>query len=748
MKQKLDRTLGLYSAITISVGTMIGSAIFVLAGTSFDLAGPSASLAVLLAGLAAVFTAFSFAELVTFIPTAGGGYAYVRDATDNGVLGFITGWGFWLGYAMSCGLFALGFGTFLNYFFPFIPPMIGSYLLIAYVTFTNIKGVENSGKLQNIITTGLMVLLSGYIVYGYFYMDLAKQTPYFPRGISGTFTAMGVLYITYIGYGLITTASEEVIDPEKTIPRAIMISLALVTFVKTAVFLIGSSIVNWEKLIPAYTGTPMIDTAIEIAGSMGGYLFALAGILATVSSINTAMMAASRTSFAMARDKHLPSLFKSISPKTKTPVFSVIGAAFIVIIATTIRDLEHISTITSIFSLTGYSFVNVAVIIFRTKLPTVKRGFKVPFYPITPILGVLVNIFLVFQLMISDLMALFVALIILILGIIYYYVVKPKLKGAPKGITPQPIPSLQFKAKDKRQELEKCYKVLLPIAYPDTIHPLLHLSINIAKSYKGRTIPLHVIDVPEVIPIDSRYGQFKDEMNMYENIIRSIDDFEECSQYIAEPLSVISRNVVHAIKSTMNETEADLLLMGWHKSGFSYKMLGGIVHKVLEEVPKTIGLFKRSKSKEVDGVKNILYPYGGGYHSQATAQIIKRIAEGSGASLTFYRVVGEEVSKGEIEEKREIMCKGLENLELEGDVIIKKAPSIVEGVIEESKGYDLVVLGASSEWGIKGYITGSKTDQIMDKIECNGLVIRGPKTLLQRKRVRDISTRVKGRIEK
>ncbi len=72
MKQKLDRTLGLYSAITISVGTMIGSAIFVLAGTSFDVAGPSASLAVLLAGVAAIFTAFSFAELVTFIPTAGG----------------------------------------------------------------------------------------------------------------------------------------------------------------------------------------------------------------------------------------------------------------------------------------------------------------------------------------------------------------------------------------------------------------------------------------------------------------------------------------------------------------------------------------------------------------------------------------------------------------------------------------------------------------------------------------------------
>ncbi len=87
MSQKLDRTIGLYTAVTMGVGTMIGSGIFVLAGISFEAAGPSASLAMFLAGIAAVFTAFSFAEMVTMIPTAGGGYAYVREATDDGFLG-------------------------------------------------------------------------------------------------------------------------------------------------------------------------------------------------------------------------------------------------------------------------------------------------------------------------------------------------------------------------------------------------------------------------------------------------------------------------------------------------------------------------------------------------------------------------------------------------------------------------------------------------------------------------------------
>ena len=313
MKQKLDRTLGMYSALMISIGTMIGSAIFVLAGTSYATAGPGASLAIFLAGIAAVFTGLSFAELVTVIPKAGGGYVYVKEATGNNIIGFICGWGFWLGYAMSCGLFALGFGNFINYIFPFIPQMVAAYLLVVYVMFTNIKGTKSSGTLQNVITTLLVALLAVYVIAGIFHMDLENQTPYTPQGMSGVFNAMGFLYMTYIGYGLITTASEEVIEPEKTIPKAILISIAAVIVIKTSVFFIGCGILPWQELVPEVTSTPMIDTAVHMGGKVGGYLFAFAGILATLSSINTAVMASSRTSFAMARDQRLPSLFKAIN---------------------------------------------------------------------------------------------------------------------------------------------------------------------------------------------------------------------------------------------------------------------------------------------------------------------------------------------------------------------------------------------------------------------------------------------------
>lgn len=168
-----------------------------------------------------------------------------------------------MGYAIVCGLFAMGFGKFLNYFLPFIPQMVGAYLLVAYVIFTNIKEVKKSGKIQDIITVGLIILLLVYIFYGAFHVDLNNQLPFFPKGVTGMLNSMGFLYTTYIGYDMITTVSEEVIDPKKTIPKAIIISTLFVIFIKTATFFVGSGISHWETLIPAVTKTPLTDTAVK-----------------------------------------------------------------------------------------------------------------------------------------------------------------------------------------------------------------------------------------------------------------------------------------------------------------------------------------------------------------------------------------------------------------------------------------------------------------------------------------------------
>ena len=733
MKQKLDRTLGMYSALMISIGTMIGSAIFVLAGTSYATAGPGASLAIFLAGIAAVFTGLSFAELVTVVPKVGGGYVYVKEATGNNIIGFICGWGFWLGYAMSCGLFALGFGNFVHYIFPFIPQMATAYVLVVYVAFTNIRGTKSSGNLQNIITTVLIALLALYVVVGVFHIDMGNQKPYTPFGMSGVFNAMGFLYMTYIGYGLITTASEEVIEPEKTIPKAILISIAAVIVIKTSVFFIGSGILPWNELVPGVTDTPMIDTAMKIGGRFGGYLFAFAGILATLSSINTAVMASSRTSFAMARDNRLPGIFKTVNRRTKTPVVSIVATSVIVVVAVSIRDLEHISTVTSIFSLTGYSLVNVALIIFRKKSPELERKFRVPFFPVTPLLGIGVNLFLIIQLAISDFIALAIALGVIAAGVLYYYLVMPKLKYATKGIATVDIPEIREERNADREN-----EIIIPVSNPRTAENLLNFGRKIAAAESSTTVvPVKVNVIPDNLLTISDYEAMQRNRDGDEAVIALLKKYE--GEPGIKPVLIHSRDIFHAVMSVVHKEKNPLVLMGWHGAGIVKYMYGNFTYRMLQEAPADVGLLRihdKNAGKPHTGAefKRILFPYGGGKYSQMTAKVVNRIAKAYDATITLLHVIDHGEDRAETEE----YLKGsIERFDQPVEIMVCEG-GLVEKVVEFSAQYDLVVMGASLDWGIQEMVTGLRTDRVVDLAECSVLIIKSYDLFLQKKKLRGL----------
>lgn len=724
----------MYSALMISIGTMIGSAIFVLAGTSYAAAGPGASLAIFLAGIAAVFTGLSFAELVTVIPKAGGGYVYVKEATGNNIIGFICGWGFWLGYAMSCGLFALGFGNFINYIFPFIPQMAAAYLLVVYVMLTNIKGTKSSGTLQNVITTVLIALLALYVIAGIFHLDMENQKPFTPQGMSGVFNAMGFLYMTYIGYGLITTASEEVIDPEKTIPKAILISIAAVIVIKTSVFFIGCGIIPWQQLVPEVTSTPMIDTAAYMGGAIGGYLFAFAGILATLSSINTAVMASSRTSFAMARDQRLPSLFKAINKTTKTPVFSIVVSSVIVFIAVTLRDLEHISTVTSIFSLTGYSLVNVALIIFRQKRPELDRKFRVPFYPVTPILGIGMNLFLIVNLAISDRPALIIAVSVIGVGIVYYYLIMPRLKYASKGISIVDVPEIKEHKKDNRKN-----EIVIPVSNPQTADGLLNFGRTIALSEESTTVvPVKVNVFPDNLLTIADYDTMMQSMGVQDIVVQKLKAYE--AESCMKPVLINSRDAFHAIMSVVKKEKNPLVIMGWHGSGLAKYMHGNITYRMLQEAPADVGVLRMQK-QDME-FKNILFPYGGGKYSKMTAKVVNRIANAYGAKITLLNVVDHEE---DVQSTREYLNKSAAKFDQPTEIMVCSG-DLIERVVEFSSQYDLIIMGASLDWGIQEVVTGFRTDKIMEQAECSVLIIKSYDIFLQKKRVRGFLHRTRNAI--
>ena len=590
--------------------------------------------------------------------------------------------------------------------------------------FTNIKGTKSSGTLQNVITTLLVALLAVYVIAGIFHMDLENQTPYTPQGMSGVFNAMGFLYMTYIGYGLITTASEEVIEPEKTIPKAILISIAAVIVIKTSVFFIGCGILPWQKLVPEVTSTPLIDTAVHMGGKVGGYLFAFAGILATLSSINTAVMASSRTSFAMARDQRLPSLFKAINKTTKTPIFSIVVSSIIVFIAVSIRDLEHISTVTSIFSLTGYSLVNVALIIFRKKKPELERKFLVPLFPLTPLLGIGLNLFLIVNLAISDRPALMIAVSVIGVGVLYYYLIMPKLKYASKGISIVDVPEIREPKKDNRKN-----EIIIPVSNPNTAEGLLNFGRKIALAEESTTVvPVKVNVFPDNLLTIADYDTMMQSMGVQDSVVRMLKEYE--SDPCMRPVLINSTNAFHAIMSVIKKEKNPLVIMGWHGSGLIKYMHGNITYQMLQEAPADVGILRMNGQNQE--FHNILFPYGGGKYSKMTAKVVNRIANGYGAKITLLNVVDHEE---DIESTREYLEKSAAKFDQPAQIMVCSG-DLIEKVVEHSDQYDLIVMGASLDWGIQEVVTGFRTDKIMEQAKCSVLIIKSYDIFLQRTKVR------------
>jgi len=242
------RDLGLFDASMLGIGAMIGAGIFVLTGIAAGEAGPASILSFALNGVVTLLTAFAYAELASAIPRAGGGYSFVRIAFP-GATGFVAGWMLWFAYTVACSLYALGFaGYFWEFFVKYTPwltdpvfGLIGHHKAVLAITlfvgsffvWLNVRGAEVTGKAENVLTISKILILGIFIYFGLMriFDEPARITdsffPFFPAGLGGVLVAMGLTFIAFEGYDLIATVAEEIKDPEKNIPKATFISLAV-----------------------------------------------------------------------------------------------------------------------------------------------------------------------------------------------------------------------------------------------------------------------------------------------------------------------------------------------------------------------------------------------------------------------------------------------------------------------------------------------------------------------------------------
>jgi len=409
------RNIGLFMAVMIGIGAMMGPGIFALPSEVAESAGPLGIIAYLAMGLLTLFTAFSYSELGAAIPIAGGGYSFTSRTLPRPVA-FLTGWFFWIGNTLACSLYAVIFAlTIKNYFLPEISVILVVVLTTIAFTLINLRGQAEALTFIAVMNIIELIVLVGVGVLGAFHVEPANLDPIAPMGYGPLIPTMGLIYISYVGFDLITVAAEEIIEPAKNIPRAIFITLGVGIAIYVLLLWVMMGVVNYTDL--AQTSTPFIFIADHMFGAWGRWAGIIATIMASLSAFSVTLGASSRVLFALGRDGHFPEIFARLHSKYKTPHIALFVCAGLVAVLGASGIVRLLASASSFGYLIAIGIVNYAVIALHQHMPNLRRPFKIILYPVVPILGIITCWFFVPTL---DPQSLFLGLILTVIGGVLY----------------------------------------------------------------------------------------------------------------------------------------------------------------------------------------------------------------------------------------------------------------------------------------------------------------------------------------
>jgi APA family basic amino acid/polyamine antiporter len=370
----LKKELGLFDALAIGIGAIIGAGIFVITGIAAGLAGPALLLSLLISACIATFTALSFAELAAVIPKEGGGYEFARELVSP-FAGFIAGWLWLLSNVVVGAVVSLGFASYLALFVP-LPVKAMAVTACLAITLINYFGVRESGLVNDALVVIKLAILIFFVVVGLGAVKLNNFSPFLPRGSVGLMQGAALIFFAYTGFARITIVSEEVKEPEKTIPRAIVLALVLSTIIYLLVSFTAIGLVGYHEL--ATSGSPLADAAMSESRN-AAKLISLGAIAAILSVLLTTLLGLSRLSFSMARNNDLPQLFANLHPKHATPYYAIVVSGVLMAFFAAFTDILRAVSISNFASLLYYSIANYAAL----KL-------NKPRYPrIIPVIGLL-----------------------------------------------------------------------------------------------------------------------------------------------------------------------------------------------------------------------------------------------------------------------------------------------------------------------------------------------------------------------
>ena len=718
--KKLQRTLTLPTAIAISVGGML-SGIFVLPGIAVGITGSSIWLAFLVAALCILPAVLSKSELATAMPKSGGTYVYIERAFGP-LFGTVSGLGLWLSLLLKSAFSLVGLSAYLYVVVQIDEGLskIVALISLGLILILNVFGVKKVGNTQLAIVSISIISLLLVIAFGFNSFDSEMLSPVFSDGNYGFISAVAFLYISYAGVTKVAAVAGEIKNPEKNLPRSMLISLFLITavYVLVALVLVG----NVEASALSTDIRPIYTLSKVLGGETFGYAAGVVGVITLLSMANSGVLASSRFPFAMARDKMLPGFFGTVNSRFLTPVNSIIVTCIIIGLAVFYLDVEKIAKLASAFKVMMFVSVNLAVIVLReTSAQWYNPKYKSPFYPYVQLFGIVSGFVLLFYLGFMPIVSV-AGIFVLGFFIFLAYGKNTNRKGVFSNYG---FLSFLFKGSSSGQDLadnkqstssiedisNTNAEIVVPLLGDETSTEML---VEMASSIndKSKINTINLLEVPnqtflEAIDLDTPESESKKRRIEHLKKYKKLNISYEC---------IATHDVANSIDNITGQSKCKWLVMEWDGREHSGIFVGNPIGWLLKNVNSNLGLFKDNGVRRFSKVLIALRP---GRRNQAFIDVADKICQHFGASLTLLNIVSEgEKEGGKLKKTSEEI---LSSTKSKSELKIVKSNDPVETISEESAGYDLLILGTPEKDNWLNVLFGVGEDRFVKTAACSVL---------------------------
>ncbi|MCU4742619.1 universal stress protein [Halobacteria archaeon AArc-m2/3/4] len=750
MTKDLERDLGLFAVVAISMGAMIGSGIFILPGVAMAEAGPAVILAFVIAAILVVPAALSIAELGTAMPEAGGDYVFIERGLGPS-FGTIAGLGTWLMLMLKGSLALYGGMFYINFIYSLptwnlaIPGLsatlpipgvraLGVTFAILFIII-NLIGVKQTGGIQSIMVVIMLVILGIFVTTTIVQVDGANYDGFFDEGIDGILAATALVLVSYAGVTKVAAVAEEIENPGRNLPLGLAISLGVTAFLYALLVFVLVGVMEADELAdhnePMARATELLFAESALGGvpvgtlAVAGIIFA--AVLALVSTANAGILTASRYPLALSRDRLFLQKFEYIHPRFNTPTVAILTTGAIIIFIVATLEVDEIAKMAGAFQILVYVLVCGALIAFRERdLEWYDPDFFTPGYPWVQLFGIVSGLFIITQMEAQEIIG---SIAIVIFGFVWFKLYAEdqiEREGVAKGLARRQAGKQYVEDTETQLERQDEYEILIPIRHDvsrEQEDALIQLAAPIVQRRGGHIRVVRFDEVPDQIPLDTAAE------NVSEADIEFEERTDELVRYLEVPVEVgeiVSHDTRHAVVNFARRSDADLILARRRATSRLRTLLGRDTDWIMEHAPCDVVFVQHEHRVDIDEIAIVTDQ--SPFNDPLKVELADAIADVLDARLRFLFAVSadapDELTKtiGDYHAELDDLC----TVPVESTVV--RSDNHVEALSQALGSADVVVLSTVTHRRLPDLLIERRSDRLAAAIEQPTLLVHSKKT--------------------